>query len=248
MLRVPDLILKSPWLRWSAFAKSMGECRHTATDFYLLSGSGRSPGKGNGNSLQYSCLENAMDRGAWWATVHRVTKSWTRLSDLTFTFFSFSQQYVAVRKPAFPSRVRKGYEQSNEFRRIQKLTLPGPTLLSSQWGNRGLKKISLCKVSQLVCGCAKNPEVVAPTSHSPKWTRQKKKQGSQPDWFILIFPSAFLSPSSLSLHWQRWSSSAQIPSPEPPFLFHFAPLGPKTGRQNWVGKFSQQSSVTIYGG
>ena len=73
-----------------------------------------------------------MDRGAWWATVHRVTKSWTRLSDLTFTFFSFSQQYVAVRKPAFPSRVRKGYEQSNEFRRIQKLTLPGPTLLSSQ--------------------------------------------------------------------------------------------------------------------
>ena len=44
------------------------------------------PGEGNGNPLQYSCLENPMDRGAWWATVHRVTKSWTRLSDFTFLF------------------------------------------------------------------------------------------------------------------------------------------------------------------
>ena len=37
----------------------------------------RSPGRGNGNSLQYPCLENPMDRGAWWATVHRVSKSQT---------------------------------------------------------------------------------------------------------------------------------------------------------------------------
>ena len=37
--------------------------------------SGRSPGVGNGNPLQYSCLENSMERGAWWATVHGVTKS-----------------------------------------------------------------------------------------------------------------------------------------------------------------------------
>ena len=42
--------------------------------------------EGNGNPLQYSCLENPMDRGAWWATVHGVTKSQTRLSDFTFTF------------------------------------------------------------------------------------------------------------------------------------------------------------------
>ena len=38
---------------------------------------GRSPGGGNGNSLQHSCLENPMGRGSWWATVHGVTKSWT---------------------------------------------------------------------------------------------------------------------------------------------------------------------------
>ena len=45
---------------------------------------GRSPGEGNGDPLQYSCLENFMDRGAWGATVHRVAKSRTRLSDFHF--------------------------------------------------------------------------------------------------------------------------------------------------------------------
>ena len=48
-----------------------------------IPGSGRSPGEGKGNPLQYSCLENPMDRGAWWATVHGVAKSRTRLSDFT---------------------------------------------------------------------------------------------------------------------------------------------------------------------
>ena len=45
-----------------------------------IPGLGRSPGEGNGNPLQDSCLENSMNRGAWWATVHRVAKSWTWLS------------------------------------------------------------------------------------------------------------------------------------------------------------------------
>ena len=45
-----------------------------------IPGSGRSPGEGNGNPLQYSGLANTMDRGAWWAIVHDVTKSWTQLS------------------------------------------------------------------------------------------------------------------------------------------------------------------------
>ena len=43
-------------------------------------------GEGDGTPLQYSCLENPMDRGAWWARVHGVARSWTWLSDLTFTF------------------------------------------------------------------------------------------------------------------------------------------------------------------
>ena len=51
-----------------------------------IPGSGRSPGEGNGNPLQYYCLENRMDRGAWQATVHGVAKSQTQLSNFTFTF------------------------------------------------------------------------------------------------------------------------------------------------------------------
>ena len=42
--------------------------------------------EGDGTPLQYSCLENPIDGGAWWAAVHGVAKSWTRLSDFTFTF------------------------------------------------------------------------------------------------------------------------------------------------------------------
>ena len=48
-------------------------------DVGLIPGLGRSPGGGDDNPLQHSCLENPMDRGAWWATVHGVAKSWTRL-------------------------------------------------------------------------------------------------------------------------------------------------------------------------
>ena len=50
-------------------------------DVCLISGSGRHPGVGNGNLLQYSFLENSMDRGAWWTTVHGATESQTQLSD-----------------------------------------------------------------------------------------------------------------------------------------------------------------------
>ena len=62
------LVVKDP-------SASAGDLR----DVGLISGSGRSPGEGSGNRLQYSCLENPMDRGTWWAVVHRITKSQTRL-------------------------------------------------------------------------------------------------------------------------------------------------------------------------
>ena len=82
--------------------RNTGTCTHTHTgfpggsevkasacnagDLGLIPGSGRSSGEGNGNPLQYSCLKNPMDGGAWWATVHGVAKSRTQLSDFTFTF------------------------------------------------------------------------------------------------------------------------------------------------------------------
>ena len=56
-------------------------------DLGSIPGLGRSPGEGNGNSLQYSCLVNSMDGGPWWATVHGVTKSQTRLSNFTSLHF-----------------------------------------------------------------------------------------------------------------------------------------------------------------
>ena len=56
-----------------------------AGDVSSIPGLGRSPGEGNGNPLQYSCLGNPMDRRAWWATVHGVTKSQIQLSNSTTT-------------------------------------------------------------------------------------------------------------------------------------------------------------------
>ena len=61
-------------------------------DTGLIPGSGRPPGEGNGNPLQYCCLENPMDRGAWWGTVHGVTKSWTRLSAHTHAHQIYQSQ------------------------------------------------------------------------------------------------------------------------------------------------------------
>ena len=58
----------------------------SAGDPGSIPGSGRCPGEGNGNPLQYSCLENSMDGGAWWATVCGVTKSQTGLMDFTYRF------------------------------------------------------------------------------------------------------------------------------------------------------------------
>ena len=64
-------------------ANCQAELKQLCTHAYNFSvpGSGRAPGEGNGNRLQYPCLENPMDRGAWWATVHGVPKSRTQLSD-----------------------------------------------------------------------------------------------------------------------------------------------------------------------
>ena len=57
--------------------KSLPTSPGDSGDLGSIPGAGRSPGGGNGNPLQYSGLENPMDRGAWWATVHGVAKSWT---------------------------------------------------------------------------------------------------------------------------------------------------------------------------
>ena len=62
------------WVKNALVLSLMQEAQETVGS---IPGSGRCPGDGNGNPFQYSCLENPMGRGAWWATVHGVAKSWT---------------------------------------------------------------------------------------------------------------------------------------------------------------------------
>ena len=79
--------LTNPVLNWASqvalVVRSPPANAGDVRDAGLIPGSGRSPGEGHGNPLQYSCLENPMDRGAWQATVHRVAKSQTGLKQLS---------------------------------------------------------------------------------------------------------------------------------------------------------------------
>ena len=71
---------------------------YNAGDLGSIPGSGRSPGEGNGNPLQISCMENPMDEGTWQATVHGVAKSQTQLSDFTFTFIiHLTREYLVIK-------------------------------------------------------------------------------------------------------------------------------------------------------
>ena len=76
-----------------------------------IPGSGRSPGEGNGHPLKYSWLENPMDRGAWWAMVHRVTKSQTRLKQLSRA--QHTRMYVYVHLTHFAVYLKLTHYKSN---------------------------------------------------------------------------------------------------------------------------------------
>ena len=76
------------------------ESAYNAGNLGSIPGLGRSPGEGNGNPLQYSCLENPMDRGAWWATVHGVTQSWTRLNAQHTTLFCSTVWSILIDVPS----------------------------------------------------------------------------------------------------------------------------------------------------
>ena len=82
----PGIEPRSPVLKADTLASQLVKnLPANAGDMGSILGSGRSPVEGNGNPLPYSCLENPMDGGAWWAAVHGVAKSRTRLSDFTLT-------------------------------------------------------------------------------------------------------------------------------------------------------------------
>ena len=78
------IILRNLWTSQVALVvKNLPANAGDIRDTDSIPGSGRSPGEGNGNPLQYSCLENPIDRGAWWAIFHRVAQSWTQLKQLS---------------------------------------------------------------------------------------------------------------------------------------------------------------------
>ena len=80
-----------------------------------ISGLGRFPEGEHGNPLQYSCLENPMDRGTWWATVHGVAKSWTRLKQLSMhTHFFNEERMVPYTETVRWSSVMSGPEKSEQ--------------------------------------------------------------------------------------------------------------------------------------
>ena len=82
-LFIQYVLLGVPWASPVALVvKNLLANAGDTRDMGLIPGSGRSPGEGHGNPLQYSCLENPMNRGAWQATVHRVAKSQTQLKRL----------------------------------------------------------------------------------------------------------------------------------------------------------------------
>ena len=82
-----------------------GEKVETVIDF-ILGGSKITVGEGNGTPLQYSCLENPMDGGAWWVAVHGVTEGWTRLNDFTFSFhFHALEKEMAIHSSVVAWRI-----------------------------------------------------------------------------------------------------------------------------------------------
>ena len=81
------------WMKYKLESRLLGEISITS-------------GEGNGNPLQYSCLENPMDGGTWWAAVHGVAKSRTRLSDFTFTFhFHALEKEMAIHSSVLAWRI-----------------------------------------------------------------------------------------------------------------------------------------------
>ena len=114
-----------------------------AGDVGLIPAWGRSPGRGNGNPLQYSCLGNPMDRGAWWATTDRVTKSRTRLKLLS----TLHAQLVTAGLPESRGGFR---EKPKPKRRVVALSFLTNTHQIRVISSRGCPNVSLTPVTQRV--------------------------------------------------------------------------------------------------
>ena len=100
-MRTHSICSRCPAHKWVPFwerdleSDSFVGTTFSARDMGLIPGSGRAPGGGHGNPLQYSCFENPMDRRARWGIVHRVAKSWTQLSNQHFhTYLPYTWKFI----------------------------------------------------------------------------------------------------------------------------------------------------------
>ena len=95
------LVVWASYIHWASqvvlVVKNLPASPGDVRDAGSILGSGRSPGGGHGNPLQYSCLENPTDRGAWWTTVYRVAKSRTRLKRLSTNIRVYSMLYIYIK-------------------------------------------------------------------------------------------------------------------------------------------------------
>ena len=98
-------------------------CQSSRCDVGPIPGSGRSPGGGHGNPLQDSCLKNPMDRGAWWARVHGVPKSQTRLKWLSTAHSLYSHTILGLKTLEKRSAIFSYFSQ-NDTKRIRKYSQP----------------------------------------------------------------------------------------------------------------------------
>ena len=108
----------------------------SARDLGLIPGSGRSPGEGNSSSLQYSCLENSMDRGAWWATVQGVTNSWP--GTIVTTCMNYLKLEALVRNAELtsyhqPEELRKGQKEKRDDSPYVLRTSQNPSCWNPSW-------------------------------------------------------------------------------------------------------------------
>ena len=133
-------------------------------DVGSISGLGRSPGTGSGNPLQYSCLKNPTDRGAWRVTGHRVTKRWMWLSAHTHNSARHWRESPGAARPLLegikPTRVTGAGD-----RPVPKLALPLPHLCMRSKGTDQVINISVCSRAFLVQERCQSRSLVKSTNH-----------------------------------------------------------------------------------
>ena len=122
---------KGPWLSpsfwqlfltiWASLVAQMVESACSVGDLDSIPGSGRSPGEGNDNPPQYSCLQNPMDGWAQQATVHGVTKSRTRLSEFTFYFLAMHMDFFFFTYTHIIKVIQRGEDFSQKTEWVQVL-------------------------------------------------------------------------------------------------------------------------------